>query len=154
MTQASVPIGPLRRHARQALAAARGRTLSLLTVDQRAYLPVAVTPVQHSQDGDGLKGVYESVVSVGQLGLAGDLVGLLELISAHSDEHTVMYFCEPTRLARSKASGPPNDVTTALWAHGFTVIECRRERTRRGIRKHEYCWGRARLTPSFSPPRS
>lgn len=154
MTHASAPIDPLASHGRQALSGATGRTLSLLAVDQRSLLPSAASPVQHFHDGTALTGIYESVVSVGQLGLAEDLVGLLGSISGHSDENTLVYFCEPTRLPRSRAGGPPNDVTTTLWSRGFTVVECRRERVRVGVRRREYCWGRARLTPAFAPPRS
>lgn len=144
---------PLIRHTREALCRVGGRTLSLLSTNQRGYIPITANPVQHWRDGDDLTGIYESVASMGQLGLADDLMGLLERLSSHLDVDSLIYFCEPTMLPRARATTPPNDVTTTLWGHGFTVIECRRERIRTGIRSLEYCWGRARLTPPFAPPR-
>ncbi len=147
------PQDPLIRHAREALSRVDGRTLSLLSTNQRGYIPAAANPVQHWSDADDLTGIYESVASIGQLGLADDLVGLLERLSSHLDADSLIYFCEPTRRPRARATTPPNDVTTTLWGHGFTVIECRRERIHRGVRSLEYCWGRARLTPVFAPPR-
>ena len=145
---------PLTRHARAALSPATGRTLSLLAADQHVYLPGSADPIQHWPDRDALTGVYESVVSAGQLGLADDLVGLLEQLSSHLDNDSVIYFCEPTRALDRRGAGLPNDVTTTFWDRGFTVFECWRDRTRSGLRKREYCWGRARLTPTFSPPRA
>ena len=96
---------------------------------------------------------YDTIASVGQLGMADDLVTLVDRVRAAMTPETILLFCEPTVASDTPTTSAPHDVTTTLWRAGVTVIECRRERRRVRFRTTEYCWGRARLTPDFAPPR-
>ncbi|MFV2039516.1 MAG: hypothetical protein ACC660_04680 [Acidimicrobiales bacterium] len=148
MTSAPMPpLAPLETRADEVVAGAFGRTLVMWGPRQRRVLPAAVTSAEHFETLGSLDGVYDSVVSVGQLGTAGNLPALLGGLCAHLAPHSIVHFCEPTIAADEPTSRPPHDVTSTLWANGFTVIECRRFRARRHVRIHEYCWGKARRTP-------
>ena len=98
-------------------------------------------------------GSYDTIASVGQLGMADALAGLVGRLRALMTPETTLVFCEPTVASDVPTTAAPHDVTTTLWRNALTVIECRRERRRVRLRTTEYCWGRARLTPAFAPPR-
>ncbi len=144
------PREPLESHAREALEAVRGRTLVLWPAPVRRRLPPEVSCTQFFEAGPD--GIYDSIVSVGQLGTASDLAGLLMRLRPHMGPESVLYFCEPTVASDTPTAQPPHDVTTSLWTRGFTVFLCRRARHRSGRHIHEYCWGRARLRSDSAPP--
>lgn len=100
-----------------------------------------------------MSGVYDAVVSVGGLAAIADLGGALETLRAHLGPASVLHFCEPTVTTDRITSVGPHDITTTLWRSGYTVFECRRHTQRRALRRQEYCWGQARLTPESAPPR-
>ncbi len=153
MTSAATPpIEPLQRHADEALAGASGRTLALCSEGSDPLLGRAVTSVDH-YGVDPVSGSYDSIVSLGQLGTAPDLASLLVSLREVMSLDTVLFFCEPTITTDRPTPAPPHDVTTTLWARGFTVFLCHRFRSRRGLRQHDYCWGRARLRPPGVPCR-
>jgi hypothetical protein len=89
----------------------------------------------------------DSIVSVGQLGSARDLVDLLGRLMGHAAPATDLLFCEPTFPAERPSRGAPHDVTATLWSEGWSVIDCHRYVA--GSRRHarDYVWGRARPTP-------
>lgn len=138
---------PVVTHAAETVAAASGRTLMLFDPPERwGPLGPTVSEVavwQPGIDGGAPDGSvpFDSIVSVGQLGVAPDLEGLLARLDAVSTQATFLLFCEPTDL-----DGDVNDVTTTLWASGWTATDTRRFRARKGLRRHEYVWGRARFS--------
>lgn len=135
-----------------ALASATGDVLALWSRGVRQPLPrtlTSVTPMADHVEGRS----YDTIASVGQLGTADDLAGLVERLRTMMTPDTILLFCEPTIASDIPTTAAPHDVTTTLWRDGLTVIECRRERRRVRLRTAEYCWGRARLTPDFAPPR-
>lgn len=153
MTSAATPpIEPLQRHADEAVAGATGRTLALWAAGPDLLLGPAVTSVDHYGVGP-LAASYDSITSLGQLGTAPDLTGLLVSLREVMSLDTVLFFCEPTIATDRPTPTPPHDVTTTLWTRGFTVFLCHRFQSRRGLRTHDYCWGRARLRPPGVPCR-
>ena len=157
MSRPPAPLEPLELHAPDVLAAASGETLVLWPSEApHRVLSGAVTRVEHAPNDDALTvamlgdtpGCYDTVVSIGQLGTTADLHGLVAAIRELLEPSSVLLFCEPTIADDRARPGPPNDVTGALWRGGLTVFECRRYRARHRLRTHEYCWGRARLTPA------
>lgn len=136
-----------------------GSTLALWVVGGGPALPSTASPLVHHGTGPTSSGpptpdaVFANVVSKGQLGNAVHLPELLEWIATRMDADSMLWFCEPTEAAENSVFREPNDVTTTLWARGFTVIEVARLTARRGLRQLEFCWGRARLTPDHAPPR-
>ena len=135
-----------------ALAPATGDVLALWSAGVRHPLPRTLSSVTHLADhADAAR--YDTIASVGQLGMADDLVTLVDRVRAAMTPETILLFCEPTVASDTPTTSAPHDVTTTLWRAGVTVIECRRERRRVRFRTTEYCWGRARLTPDFAPPR-
>lgn len=141
----------LATHASDVVAAASGRTLVLYAaVDAWGPLPPTVTEVRCGLPAAEPGVVFDSIVSVGQLGSALDLRSMLGDLLAHAGDHTRLLFCEPTITSDDPTSRPPHDVTTSLWAAGWTVIDCRRFRAGRGRRAQEYVWGRARPRPAFA----
>ena len=124
---------------------ASGRTLVLFP-SLAAWGPLPPT-VTHAVvwGSEEVSGRFDSIVSVGQLGSAGDLAALLGQLAGHADAETRLLFCEPTITPDGPTPEPPHDVTTTMWASGWSVIDCRRYRSGRGRRAHEYVWGRARL---------
>ena len=138
-------------HASEVVAGAAGRTLVLLrSLDAWGPLPPTVTEAVLWRRETEPDGVFDSVVSVGQLGAAEVLVALLAVLAAHVHPGALLLFCEPTITTDEPTFGPPHDVTTTLWANGWTVIDCRRFRAGRGRHAQEYAWGRARLTRRVS----
>lgn len=151
------PRAPLELHAPDVLAAAWGDTLVLWPDGTPGrVLSRAVTRVDHVPALAGAGGVgqatpvdsYDTVVSIGQLGSAAELGRLVHDIRALLRPTSVLLFCEPTAAEGPGAPGSPNDVTGALWRGGLTVFECRRYRAHHRLRTYEYCWGRARPTPT------
>lgn len=136
---------------------ASGTTLALWAAGDAWDLPPAATPVEYLGDlrssPSGRSARFDSVVSVGQLGLADDLGSLLVELETLMAPGCTLHFCEPTTASDDLRDSLPNDVTTALWRGGYTVFRCSRERYRYRMRTHEFCWGRARITPDTSPPR-
>ena len=147
----TAPLGPLESHAGEVVARARGRTLVLWSEVSSRQVPGA-TRLEFFSGVAGLSGTYDSIVSIGQLGTATNLVTLLTGLAPHMSSQSVLYFCEPTIASDEPTVEAPHDVTATLWNEGFTVIECRRFRARARFRVHEYCWGRARLTPPLPRP--
>ena len=134
-------------HATEVVAGAWGRCLLLLpSIDSWGPLSPAVSEVL-SLDSieDGGRSV-DSIVSVGQLGSAHDLVELLGRLTRHAAPATDLMFCEPTIPAERPSRGAPHDVTATLWSEGWSVIDCHRYAA--GSRRHsqDYVWGRARPT--------
>ena len=147
-----VDLSPLSKLAQHALAPATGDVLALWTTSERRPIPRTVPSITHL--ADHVEGrTYDTIASVGQLGMAHDLDALVELLKAAMTPESVLLFCEPSIASDAPTSQPPHDVTTTLWRAGITVFECRRERRRIRFRTAEYCWGRARLTPDYAPPR-
>lgn len=147
-----IDLSPLGKMAPNALAPATGNVLALWSAGVRHPLPRTLDSVTHLADhADGQR--YDTVASVGQLGMADDLVALVERLRSVMATDTILVFCEPTVASDVPTTAAPHDVTTTLWRAGLTVIEWRRERRRVRLRTAEYCWGRARLTPDFAPPR-
>lgn len=147
-----IDLSPLGKMAPNALAPASGDLLALWATGVRHPVPRTLSSITHL--GDHAQGArYDTIASVGQLGTAGDLTGLVERLRALMAPETILLFCEPTVASDAPTTAPPHDVTTTLWRAGLTVIECRRERRRVRLRTSEYCWGRARLTPDYAPPR-
>ena len=128
------------------IARAHGRTLVLWPEPSSRQVPRASQVAFFSGLVD-LSGTYHSVVSIGQLGTAPNLGTMLTGLRPHLAAESVLNFCEPTIASDEITLAPPHDVTTTLWREGFTVFECRRFRARARLSVHEYCWGRARLTP-------
>ena len=147
-----IDLAPLAKLAPNALAPAAGEVLALWPSGVRRPLPRTLRSVTHLADHPEGR-TYDTIASVGQLGGAVDLAGLIERLRAMMTPETVLIFCEPTIASDVPTSSPPHDVTTTLWRSGLTVIECRRDRRRVRLRTAEYCWGRARLTPDHAPPR-
>lgn len=147
-----IDLSPLGKMAPNALAPATGDVLALWSAGVRHPLPRTLASVTHLDEHAGGRR-YDTIASVGQLGMADDLVGLVERLRALMASDTILLFCEPTIASDTPTLAPPHDVTTTLWRTGLTVIECRRDRRRVRLRTAEYCWGRARLTPDFAPPR-
>jgi hypothetical protein len=145
------PMAPVAAQAAATAARATGRTLVLGNMPSDHEFARTVTDVDHWPDA---KGVYDSVVSIGTLAAAGDIAALLTDLSRHLDTTSVVYFCEPTKANDSATVEPPHDITAMLWRTGFTVFECRRLAAGRWPKRQEYCWGRARLTPPGTPPRT
>ncbi|MEM7286393.1 MAG: hypothetical protein AAF480_08590 [Actinomycetota bacterium] len=147
-----IELAPLAKMASNALAAAAGDVLALWPAAQRRPLPRTLTSVTHLAEHEEGH-TYDTVASVGQLGVAVDLEALIARIRTAMTAESVLVFCEPTIASDQPTTSPPHDVTTSLWRAGLTVFECRRERRRVRLRTAEYCWGRARLTPDYAPPR-
>lgn len=139
----------LATHAAETVADAHGRALVLLAAaDAWGPLPPTVESTLLSRDLADVDGVVDSVVSVGQLATMPDLRGWLTALLGHATAETRLLFCEPTIVTDEVTVEPPHDITTSLWASGWTVIDCRRFRSGRGRSAQEYVWGRARPTPS------
>ncbi len=146
-------LAPLSDLAPHALAPAKGETLVLWPASDRWRLPAAVSSATHWGTDAAAARTYDTVVSVGQLGTAPDVEHLLDELRPVMTSDSVLLFCEPTIASDVPTTEPPHDVTTALWRAGWTPFEVRRDRRRSGLRHAEYCWGRARLTPEYAPPR-
>lgn len=140
------PLAPLETHATDVIARSFGRTLALWP-DRLSRPGPSGARVEYFCGFEHLDGTYDSMISIGQLGTAPNLVSMLAGLRPHLAARSILNFCEPTIATDAPTTSPPHDVTTTLWAQGFTVIECRRFRARTRLRTHEYCWGRARLTP-------
>ena len=132
--QRPAPLEPLELHAPDLLAAARGDTLVLWPEGTpHRVLSGAVERVDHlpglieagDSRGSAFPESYDTVVSIGQLGTATDLEGLVETVRRLLRPESVLLFCEPT-IAENGWAGTPNDVTGALWRGGLTGYECRR----------------------------
>ncbi len=146
MTRPLPPLGPLENHAAEVVGAATGRTLVLWGPEVEREVGGSVGSVDHLSR-DCLHGIYDSIMSVGGLGMSADLVALLDRLRPHLGPDSLLHFCEPTIASDKPTCEPPHDVTGTLWAHGFSVIKCRRFRAKQRLRIYEYCWGRARLSP-------
>ncbi|MGI9622067.1 MAG: hypothetical protein ACR2PK_04455 [Acidimicrobiales bacterium] len=139
-----------------ALEHASGLTLVLWGREEPWNVPAAAHPVHYLPDlSDGVTSErpVDSVVSIGQLGNAPHLSALLVELKEYMGPGSVLHFCEPTVARDEPSDSVPQDVTTELWRHGYTVFRCFRERTRYRMRNREFCWGRARITPDDTPPR-
>ena len=78
-----------------ALAPATGDVLALWSAGVRHPLPRTLSSVTHLADhADAAR--YDTIASVGQLGMADDLVTLVDRVRAAMTPETILLFCEPT----------------------------------------------------------
>jgi hypothetical protein len=132
-------------HIDQKIKVMRGRSLILGPQENiDGIFPSTVTSITEWHDEEDIQGVFDTILSIENLGSRENINNLLQLLLSYTHKGTLLLFCEQTATPTTRSNRRRHDITGALWDSGWSVIDCGRDTIGKGKGASNYVYGIAR----------
>ena len=139
-------------HIDYTLAAMTGSCLLLGPVENiDGTFPAEVTSITEWYEYPNIDRSFDTFLSIENLASSKNLEETLQNLLRISHDGSILLFCDQTAIPNRKNRSGRQDITSALWDTGWSVIECSRNTIGEGKRSSTYVFGKARPKRSPNP---